>query len=89
MSDASVRDSKMICASRCNGRPSTEAIAPSLWRNAQIYRSILAGGRPALAWELLRRDPAYCLSASGRVFCVSLTSISDSDCAAQWGLHFP
>lgn len=29
------------------------------WRDAGAYAPVLAGGRPALAWELLRRDPAF------------------------------
>lgn len=42
------------------------------WRNADAYVTVLAGGRPALAWELLRRNPGY---------------RADDD-ASRWGIHF-
>lgn len=51
------------------------------WRDAGAYAPILAGGRPALAWELLRRDPAY------RAFSRQ-TGVAHTD-ASRWGLHFP
>ncbi len=54
--------------------------APPDWRDAGVYAPVLAGGRPALAWELLRRDPAY------RDFAEQGDA---SDAAApRWGLHF-
>ncbi len=46
------------------------------WRDGDAYAPVLAGGRPLLAWELLRRDPAY------RPVSV------DAGIASQWGLHF-
>jgi hypothetical protein len=52
---------------------------PPDWRDARAYAPVLAGGRPALAWELLRRDPAY------RAFVASAGERGD---ASRWGLHF-
>ena len=52
---------------------------PPDWRDTSAYAPVLAGGRSALAWELLRRDPAY------RAF--AATAAPDSD-ASRWGLHF-
>lgn len=53
------------------------------WRDADAYAAVLAGGRLALAWELLRRDPAYRSNFS---------AVRDDDAAAHfaaaWGLHF-
>lgn len=53
---------------------------PPDWRDAGAYEPVLAGGGPALAWELLRRDPAY------RAF-VALSGSLAAD-ASRWGLHF-
>lgn len=52
---------------------------PPNWRDAGVYAPVLAGGRPALAWELLRRDPAY------RTFVAGAGAAGD---ASRWGLHF-
>lgn len=54
--------------------------APPDWRETGAYAPIVAGGRPALAWELLRRDPAYRAFADG-------AGPGDAD-ASDWGLHF-
>ena len=48
------------------------------------YAAIFAGGRPALAWELLRRDPAYIAAANG----YSVGSLATVDFERKWGLHF-
>lgn len=67
----------------------TRTVVPGLWRDASAYQSIVSGGRPSLAWELLRRDPAYhaamdrCSDRAGRLLA------ADPGCAARWGLHFP
>jgi hypothetical protein len=52
------------------------------------YQAIARRGRPALAWEILRRDPAYraayaALPASG-----DAGAVADANFVAQWGLHF-
>jgi hypothetical protein len=49
------------------------------WRDAAVYAPVLAGGRQALAWELLRRDPAYRAS-------VAKAGLGGD--ASGWGLHF-
>jgi hypothetical protein len=53
---------------------------PPDWRDTEIYAPVLAGGRPALAWELLRRDPAYREDCAG--------AGASSDVGSRWGLHF-
>jgi hypothetical protein len=46
-------------------------------------------GRPALAWEILRRDPAY-RAAFGRLKMLPAAGIAeDVAFVADWGLHFP
>jgi hypothetical protein len=52
---------------------------PPDWRDAGAYATVLAGGRPALAWELLRRDSEY------QAFAAAATT---SDAVKDWGLHF-
>lgn len=54
--------------------------APPDWRDSDAYAPVLEGGRPALAWELLRRDPDYRASIVG--------AGSGCDTLARWGLHF-
>lgn len=53
---------------------------PPDWRDGGVYAQIVAGGRQALAWELLRRDPAY------RDF--AQRDSSHEIAASRWGLHF-
>lgn len=57
------------------------AWSPPDWRDADAYAPVIRLGRPALAWELLRRDPEYRAFVAG--------SGSDCECIARWGLHFP
>lgn len=52
------------------------------WRDPLPYAPIVARGRPALAWELLRRDPAYRAA-------YAVAGGLQASCAAVWGLHFP
>jgi hypothetical protein len=53
-----------------------------------LVDALAAGGRAALAWEVLRRDPGY------RATFAAMRSGSASDLAAdplftaRWGLHF-
>ena len=58
----------------------TRAWRPPNWRDTRVYAPILAGGRAALAWELLRRDPAYRAAAA--------SAGMDGPIDARWGLHF-
>lgn len=49
------------------------------WRDAGSYEPVLAGGRQALAWEVLRRNPGY------RAF---VADGGAGDIVTRWGLHF-
>ena len=59
------------------------------WWHAASYAAALAGGRPALAWEMLRRDSDYCAEAARRRRPGATVSAWDSASVARWGLHFP
>ena len=53
------------------------------------HEAIAHNGRPALAWEVLRRDPAY-RTAYARLFGLLRTgTVADAGFVARWGLHFP
>lgn len=56
------------------------------WDDPAGYAAILTRGRSGLAWELLRRDPAY------RQAVAELdnggAAVVDSAFVARWGLHF-
>lgn len=53
------------------------------------HEAIVRRGRSALAWEVLRRDPAY-REAHARLPALPLAGMSaDADFVARWGLHFP
>ena len=62
-------------------------IAPGQWRDAESYRTVFTGGRSALAWELLRRDPLYCAATAGTGQPAAIGE-SDPSCVDRWGLHF-
>ena len=55
------------------------------WADQRGYAAIAARGRPGLAWELLRRDPAYHLAFAE----VKAGRPAPSAFVARWGLHFP
>jgi hypothetical protein len=59
------------------------------WREAASYAPVLAGGRSALAWELLRRDPEYCAEAAGRDSTRAIVAPWNNASVLRWGLHFP
>ena len=67
----------------------TSGIAPGQWQDAHSYRPVMAGGRSALAWELMRRDAAYREHAAGKVPAETRVVRADPACDKQWGLHFP
>lgn len=46
-------------------------------------------GRPALAWEVLRRDPAYCEAFRELSLAPERPGVVDTAFSARWGLHFP
>jgi hypothetical protein len=45
-------------------------------------------GRSALAWEVLRREPAYRAAYAG-LPALPRVDVADAAFAARWGLHFP
>ena len=52
------------------------------------YEAIIRHGRSALAWEVLRRDPAY-RAAFYRARMPETGFAADARFVADWGLHFP
>ena len=67
----------------------TSGIAPGRWHDAHTYRPVAAGGRGALAWELMRRDAAYREGVVGEPAAGARVVRADAACDMQWGLHFP
>ncbi|WP_156681043.1 transcriptional regulator domain-containing protein [Sphingomonas profundi] len=57
-------------------------------RDPLAYQAIIRHGRPALAWEVLRRDPAY-RAAFCRARMPEPGFAADERFVADWGLHFP
>jgi len=51
--------------------------------------AIVRRGRSALAWEVLRRDPAYRAAYAGLPALPPTGVAAGADFAALWGLHFP
>jgi hypothetical protein len=66
---------------------------PPDWRNADDYAPLAGLDRPAFAWELLRRDPAYRRDAAGVAPAgeagLILVDPDAARLAARWGLSFP
>jgi len=58
------------------------------WRDRAAYGAIPALGCGALAWEVLRRDPAYRQFAQAQAPTVG-TSAHEFGAVNDWGLHFP
>jgi hypothetical protein len=52
------------------------------------FEAILKRGRSALAWEVLRRDPAY-RAAHAALGPQPDGVAADPAFVADWGLHFP
>lgn len=46
-------------------------------------------GRPALAWEVLRRDPSYRAAYSALLLKQEGPMAAAPAFTARWGLHFP
>lgn len=46
-------------------------------------------GRSALAWEVLRRDPAYCAAFAALPTLPAQGMAADPAFTGRWGLHFP
>jgi hypothetical protein len=56
------------------------------WRDAAAYEPLLEADRSLIAWEWLRRDPAYRVAAE-RASREACRRGSASEAPAQWGLH--
>jgi hypothetical protein len=54
----------------------------------EAYQAVLRYGRPALAWEVLRRDSDYRESYARLPSLPRPGIAADPDFAARWGLHF-
>lgn len=63
-------------------------IPAGMWRDQAAYAGITARGRPALAWELLRRDRAY-LSSSPTGAGHGIVDAAPEVAVRRWGLVFP
>ncbi len=53
------------------------------------FETIARKGRSALAWEVLRRDPAYRAAYAGLLALPQPGVAADAAFVARWGLHFP
>ena len=53
------------------------------------YEAIARHGRPALAWEVLRRDAHYRAAYSQLPALPRIGAAAGADFVARWGLHFP
>lgn len=62
------------------------ALPPSRDRQPLLVPEQLS--RSALAWEILRRDPAYRVACAARLRSRGITA-ADPDFVRRWGLHFP
>ncbi|HKU07838.1 MAG TPA: DUF6499 domain-containing protein [Bradyrhizobium sp.] len=56
--------------------------------DAAAYEAIARRGRPALAWEVLRRDPDYRAAYARLPAPLDVTNAADADFVSRWGLHF-
>jgi hypothetical protein len=54
-----------------------------------ILAAIMRFGRTALAWEVLRRDPAYIAAVGEMTTLPQHGRAATAQFAARWGLHFP
>lgn len=53
------------------------------------YGAIVRRGSSALAWEVLRRDPAYRAAYSRLPALPRAGAAAGADFVARWGLYFP
>lgn len=53
------------------------------------HEAIVRRGRGALAWEVLRREPAYRAAYAGLPALPPSGVAADADFVVHWGLHFP
>ncbi|WP_408014344.1 transcriptional regulator domain-containing protein [Rhizorhabdus dicambivorans] len=61
--------------------------ATGQWRDPSAYTAIAAGGRTALAWEMLRRSPEFPSSPAGAGH--DIVTAAPEVASVRWGLHFP
>jgi hypothetical protein len=54
-----------------------------------VAAAIARFGRSALAWEVLRRDPAYRLAFRKLIRSPQSLQQADPTFVARWGVHFP
>ena len=52
------------------------------------YEAIIRRGRSALAWEVLRRDPAYRVAYAALPALPLAGVAAEADFVAEWGMHF-
>lgn len=52
------------------------------------YNAILRRGPMLLAWEVLRRDPAYRSAYDAQKANILLGMAAEPDFLARWGMHF-
>jgi hypothetical protein len=66
------------------------AVEPRVdWRDSAQYRALLGIDSAGLAWEWLRRDPAYAACAARhRLAAGDRDLIREDPAALPWGLHF-
>lgn len=57
--------------------------------NPEAPEAVLRRGRSALAWEVLRRDPAYQEAYASLRIIPAAGIAADPAFVADWGLHFP
>jgi len=55
----------------------------------EAFDAVARHGRAALAWEALRRDPAYRAAYAGLLTLPGPGMAADPALVARWGLHFP
>lgn len=53
-----------------------------------VLEAVARWGRPALAWEALRRDPAYRSAYAALPSSPAQGTAADAGFVARWGLHF-
>jgi hypothetical protein len=56
-------------------------------QDSNAFKAIVLRGRSALAWEVLRRDPAY-RAAYQALSAPPVAGVADAEFTARWGLHF-
>jgi hypothetical protein len=53
------------------------------------FEAVARRGHAALAWEVLRRDPAYRAAAGALLTIARSDLVVPHDFVKNWGLHFP